>query len=305
MALPASATELYHSSERVSSRKQGALAEVVGKKLYDIAPADLATGEAAAWDETWSIAGATIYPDKVVGRPGKGGTPGTDSMAITFRGWDLSNFPVGGATVSTLSAKTLLKGVERRTGEYDGSTKALNTFPDSNGFTYLITDGAFLDYTPETVIEINTGIRRADFSLDILDGAGLLNAGVFMGRDPQTLLIAGVNIPRAFLVDADSEVIPVTYVLWYRSSKWPIDIKVEQYKDYVVFEPLAAFDSGGEIEGYYAEDHTVVGTDASAATVAWRGVTRRRASNAFTTSNVVSLDSETFTFLAGLLWWQS
>ena len=301
MAISTHAIELYSSRKRIRAKQKGALITVEGKRVWNVPQSELATAEAAAWDETWEVADATLEVTSVTSEPYVGVTPGKSKLTALYRGYDLTNFPIGGATVSTLSAKSLLKTEPTKEVFYDSKIVAVDAPEDANGLIYSIVGGAFYRHVPETVIQINTGVRREDFSLDLLDGANRINAGTFMGRPKWTLLIAGVTVPKAFLVDEDAQVIPVTYDLWYREDTWPWSADVQAYKDYVTVEKLVRLNAAGVEEGWwtpagaFTDDEDAAGTTKTVRRVPYGSVRLW--------SPVHDMDTSTFTKLAGLLWW--
>jgi hypothetical protein len=311
MALPTGCTELYRSRRRVRTR-QASLNKVSVQQLFECLPAYTDAAEIAFGGSTdvglWQQA-QTKLTVEVSPRGGK--TPGTDLITVCYEYWDLSAFPVGSATVTSISARATLN-LRERTWCIDpntGETLVFNGSPDKYGYTYKAVDGAMEEADTTTTFSINTGIPRANFSIAMIaDIAGKINANAFLGLPANTVLCIGCQIPNALLVDAATVVVPLSYILSYNPKKWFKTVTYQTYRDVITFEPVHKYVDGVSV-GYYAKDEVTFTSEVTNNTM-YRAVQNRlpllyaNGTPITHEATVTSGDIGTFNFLQGLVtWW--
>ena len=245
MTMPASAVELSRS--RVRSYDKTPQPKLLGQRQWLVAHADADSAEDAAWSEKWTQGGSVMRPTSVKVVPNA--LPGRDSLIVGFEGYDMVFFPQGKATVSMITAKTLLEQEEVHDLTYNaGSAGApswitldLKGEPGSNGLYYRQTGGPRIRYKPSTQLWLHTGIRRSGYDQsEFMNLSGALNQRSFMGAPALTVMVTGVETPKYYLVDDSDAVVPVSYVLLVRPTPWPTEITARCYARYVAIEDVVA-----------------------------------------------------------------
>ena len=316
MAFPASVKELHRSRERVMHLKlNGRPPMMVGRKIFEVAHADADAAEIAAWEDTWTHGEVEMDARSVTVKPREGKDGSKDLLVIDYDGFDLSIFAAGRVSISNISAESTTAVSDLTEIEVEGVLLPIRGAPDKDGYVYYVESGA-KETKLTTMLRLNTGIPRADFSLEVLGYAGRVNAAGFMGLDAGKVLVLGVEVPRYFLVDQNTKVVPVSYLMGISNEVWLTETRLTRATHEVSYEAVKKYNSAGEWwsdefweETYWAPDgidEVDNPEDAMKRTVI--KVRRDMTYGDSATPGVKKILTRTphtqpFTFLSGLLWW--
>jgi len=320
MAMPASSKELSRSRYRESHTRT----RWKGKRIWQVDLADADVAENVVWAEPWTLGNLIMTPTKVRVKPNY--LPTKALITALYEGLDPQAFPEGSATISSIQAKVQVEWEERTSVTHpdDGEVPVKGEINNpigspSHGIFYRIVKGA--SHVPRivTTFRLNTGIRRSNFSLegDIIERSAKRNAAPFLGADAGTILLIGGEVPEWFLIGGDDTVVPMSYLMAYRSDGWPTTISVQKYRKVIKYAAIEKdwrdadqydktnplYDSGykkGDPMEWWGKDGKEVSEEADAET--------REVISTLSIGDPVEVveiedNTDVFSYLAGLLWW--
>jgi hypothetical protein len=304
--MPSSAKELSRSRVKTMDLKKTSFWS--GKRVWEVPDSDAVAAEYAAVTTSWSASVGILRPRAVTVSPHH--QPGLCLITVDYEGYDLSVFsPSQPATIAAVEAKIAgewedFTSVALPSGEVDVTGE-----PDTDGFFYRIIRGPKGWLARKTYLYLNTAIPRGDFDLgDLLEKTGLVSAGYFLGAAPGTVLLAGVEVPKFYLLGASDEVVPLVYTLLYDSKGWPTEVTIQKYRKVVKGEPVVAeVDANGKPTRYFEPDmasSNPADPDGSAPVgTLMRSVARPILAGPTIIHPILDVDSSTFNYLQGLLSW--
>jgi len=217
--------------------------------------------------------------------------------------------PIGRATISVETGReaTDVASYKRLDVEHpEAETIHVGGKPGTDGtFHTAVSNRPLFKYS--TIVTVHTAYRRGDIDWTRIFGAcgkTNLNALPYLGNAAAgTMMLTGAEIPKYFLLDSTSAIVPVSYRMLYREEGWDTKVSIQKYKRLVTADPVVATwdEDTGEPETYYPKDW---GTPITLTSLARYSAHTRDVpiGDAFTVDAVTG-DTATFSHLNGLLAW--
>jgi hypothetical protein len=288
----------------------------VGEKVFECANSVRDPASAAAWAESWAIPGSPglfYYPTGVEVQPHTPRT-GRATIIVSYETYyDPQAFPTDRASVAYLSVKVSAEYAKRteaklEQGRWSGQTVDLIGEPDAEGDFWRQTFGSRTQRVVTATIALNTAIKRSDFSLGaVLAYEPCVNATTFFGLEAETLLLAGVEVPKAYVLMSESPYIPLSYILEYQAGGWNGTCGVQRYSRISVVEEKRGYSYGGtsgnDLVLSFVNDKgdEVEKADAAKVTVTKNLPWLKTGTDG--TFRPFTVDQAMFSYLKGLLWW--
>jgi len=171
--------------------------------------------------------------------------------------------PVGTATLEIQTANSYVKQTmfERADNNpWDTGSKSKQMFlpvePDADGLFYDVADSSGLIEQLKTgsVVIVRTAYYRNAINWPmIINAQGKVNANALPnlgGAEARTMLMDGAQIPKYFLLDSSTAIVPVNFVLRYNQDKWKyVPPMLQKYLRMTVGMP--------KVDPQYAKDYAV------------------------------------------------
>lgn len=230
MALPANWYELRHSR-----RRKGKDVEMWrGVRIFSGPSASVDDAETEMWNSdgsyfSWTVNSHVMRVTEVDIIEDDPKFPGNSRIIVGYiTNYNPASHPLSGATLSITSRGRIVKALE------DFSLKRkIESKPDEGGNFYKPVRGSNFRIEHTTVFVVKTAYEQGGIQWGVISNkVGKVNSNEMtkLGISPGEALLIKASIPKYFLYDSTTTIVPIDYYFWKNDEGWNKQLKVGRFR---------------------------------------------------------------------------